>query len=45
MTTANCGAAEEFDFRLILGEDGQPGPGPPLGPAGALLCCWGDVGF
>ncbi|XP_033929220.1 nuclear factor of activated T-cells, cytoplasmic 3-like isoform X2 [Melopsittacus undulatus] len=33
MTTANCGAADELDFRLILGEDGQPGPGPPLGPA------------
>lgn len=35
MTTANCGATDEFDFRLIFGEDGQPGPGPPLGPAGA----------
>uniref|UniRef100_A0A8C3CSD8 Nuclear factor of activated T cells 3 n=1 Tax=Cairina moschata TaxID=8855 RepID=A0A8C3CSD8_CAIMO len=33
MTTANCGASDEFDFRLIFGEDGQPGPGPPLGPA------------
>ncbi|XP_048814028.1 nuclear factor of activated T-cells, cytoplasmic 3 isoform X1 [Tympanuchus pallidicinctus] len=33
MTTANCGANDEFDFRLIFGEDGQPGPGPPLGPA------------
>ncbi|XP_054025872.1 nuclear factor of activated T-cells, cytoplasmic 3 isoform X1 [Dryobates pubescens] len=33
MTTANCGATDEFDFRLIFGEDGQPGPGPPLGPA------------
>nr|XP_048726690.1 nuclear factor of activated T-cells, cytoplasmic 3 isoform X4 [Caretta caretta] len=33
MTTANCGAPDEFDFRLIFGEDGQPGPGPPLGPA------------
>lgn len=36
MTTANCGANDEFDFRLIFGEDGQPGPGPPLGPAGAV---------
>ncbi|OXB54271.1 hypothetical protein ASZ78_007311 [Callipepla squamata] len=33
MSTANCGANDEFDFRLIFGEDGQPGPGPPLGPA------------
>ncbi|XP_030438090.1 nuclear factor of activated T-cells, cytoplasmic 3 isoform X2 [Gopherus evgoodei] len=33
MTTANCGATDEFDFRLIFGEDGQPSPGPPLGPA------------
>ncbi|KAM9288469.1 nuclear factor of activated T-cells, cytoplasmic 3 isoform 1-T1 [Morus bassanus] len=34
MTTANCGATtDEFDFRLIFGEEGQPGPGPPLGPA------------
>lgn len=39
MTTANCGATDEFDFRLIFGEDGQPGPGPPLGPAGAFLRC------
>ncbi|XP_042336837.1 nuclear factor of activated T-cells, cytoplasmic 3 isoform X3 [Sceloporus undulatus] len=31
MTAANCGGAnDEFDFRLIFGEDGQqPGPGPP----------------
>ncbi|XP_062997377.1 nuclear factor of activated T-cells, cytoplasmic 3 [Elgaria multicarinata webbii] len=46
MTAANCGGAnDEFDFRLIFGEDGQqPGPGPPstttplpqpLGPAAA----------
>ncbi|KAJ6666063.1 hypothetical protein lerEdw1_000967 [Lerista edwardsae] len=30
MTAASCGGAnDEFDFRLIFGEDGQPGPGPP----------------
>uniref|UniRef100_A0A6I8NZP7 Nuclear factor of activated T cells 3 n=1 Tax=Ornithorhynchus anatinus TaxID=9258 RepID=A0A6I8NZP7_ORNAN len=32
MTTANCGANDEFDFKLIFGEDGQQQP-PPLGPA------------
>ncbi|XP_054856325.1 nuclear factor of activated T-cells, cytoplasmic 3 [Eublepharis macularius] len=42
MTAANCGGAnDDFDFRLIFGEDAQPGPGPPtplpraLGPAAA----------
>ncbi|XP_020844953.1 nuclear factor of activated T-cells, cytoplasmic 3 isoform X1 [Phascolarctos cinereus] len=33
MTTANCGAHDEFDFKLIFGEDGQPPPPPPPGPA------------
>lgn len=45
MTTANCGATDEFDFRLIFGEDGQPGPGPPLGPAGAPRGRGGSAGF
>lgn len=35
MTTANCGAHDELDFKLVFGEDGAPAP-PPSGsrPAG-----------
>uniref|UniRef100_A0A5F8G5Z7 Nuclear factor of activated T cells 3 n=1 Tax=Monodelphis domestica TaxID=13616 RepID=A0A5F8G5Z7_MONDO len=33
MTTANCGAHDEFDFKLIFGEDGHPPPPLPPGPA------------
>ncbi|XP_072492247.1 nuclear factor of activated T-cells, cytoplasmic 3 isoform X3 [Notamacropus eugenii] len=32
MTTANCGAHDDLDFKLIFGEDGPPPP-PPPGPA------------
>ncbi|XP_054367262.1 nuclear factor of activated T-cells, cytoplasmic 3 isoform X2 [Mirounga angustirostris] len=30
MTTANCGAHDELDFKLVFGEDGAPAP-PPSG--------------
>ncbi|XP_030858628.1 nuclear factor of activated T-cells, cytoplasmic 3 isoform X2 [Gorilla gorilla gorilla] len=29
MTTANCGAHDELDFKLVFGEDGAPAPPPP----------------
>ncbi|KAM6176733.1 LOW QUALITY PROTEIN: nuclear factor of activated T-cells, cytoplasmic 3 [Erethizon dorsatum] len=29
MTTANCGAHDELDFKLVFGEDGAPAPAPP----------------
>ncbi|XP_037671810.1 nuclear factor of activated T-cells, cytoplasmic 3 isoform X2 [Choloepus didactylus] len=36
MTTANCGAHDELDFKLVFGEDGAPAP-PPSGPRPADL--------
>lgn len=32
MTTANCGAHDELDFKLVFGEDGAPVPPPPPPP-------------
>ncbi|KAK1330525.1 hypothetical protein QTO34_010715 [Cnephaeus nilssonii] len=29
MTTANCGAHDELDFKLVFGEEGAPAPPPP----------------
>uniref|UniRef100_A0A8I3NVW4 Nuclear factor of activated T cells 3 n=1 Tax=Canis lupus familiaris TaxID=9615 RepID=A0A8I3NVW4_CANLF len=36
MTTANCGAHDELDFKLVFGEDGAPAP-PPSGSRPADL--------
>ncbi|KAB0351405.1 hypothetical protein FD755_004833 [Muntiacus reevesi] len=44
MTTANCGAHDELDFKLVFGEDGAPAPPPPGSrPAGELLHVHIDV--